>query len=404
MTYAADLHLHSPYARGTSRQLTLQNLARWAKIKGIDLLSSGDFTHPAWLQETRQVLGEADDGLYELDVVRLVLGTELNCVAEQGGRHRRVHMLVLAPSFQTVDLINAALATKGRLASDGRPTLRVSPRELLATLLDIDGRCAVIPAHLWTPWFGLYGSKSGFDSLEECFGDLTGHVYAVETGLSSDPAMNWRVPSLDDVSIVSFSDAHSLPKLGRELTVLPGKPSYDGLMESLKSQSISYTIEFFPEEGKYHDSGHRKCGVRLSPEEASRNGSRCPECGGRMTLGVMQRVEELASRGVTTWVDEEGYTRSDNGRPPFRSMVSLQQIISEGLGCGPNTKKAQSTYSSLVERFGNELSVLTVAPTGDIEGVAGDRIAEGIGRVRVGNVNIEPGYDGLYGSVKVWPD
>ena len=404
MTYAADLHLHSPFARATSRHLTLKNLAHWAKIKGIDLLSSGDFTHPAWLQETRRVLEEADDGLFELDGVHFILGTEVNCVAEQGGRNRRVHLLVLAPGFQTAERINSALASWGRLASDGRPTLRVSPRELLATLLDIDGRCIVIPAHLWTPWFGLYGSKSGFDSLEECFGDLTEHVYAVETGLSSDPAMNWRVPSLDGVSIVSFSDAHSLPKMGRELTVLHGEPSYDGLMESLKTQSLAYTIEFFPEEGKYHYSGHRRCGVRLSPAEVSEQGGRCPECGRKMTLGVMQRVEELAARCVTTRVNEEGYTMSDNGRPPFKSLVSLQQIISEGLGFGPNSKKVQSAYTDLAERIGSELKVLTEASIADIEMVAGERVAEGIGIVRAGDISIEPGYDGEYGRVRVWSD
>ena len=404
MSYVADLHLHSPFSRGTSRQLTLENLSGWAKIKGIGLLSSADFTHPAWFQETRGKLRETADGLFELDGVLFVLGTEVNCIAEQGGRSRRVHILVFAPSFQTVELINTALSTKGALSSDGRPILHISARDLLGTLLDIDGRCLVIPAHLWTPWYGLYGSKSGFDSLEECFGDLAGHVYAVETGLSSDPAMNWRVPSLDDVSVVSFSDAHSLPNIGRELTVLPGEPSYDGLVESLKTQSIDYTVEFFPEEGKYHHSGHRNCGVRYSPPEVSRNGQSCPKCGRRLTLGVMQRVDELAGREVETSTDADGLVRGDNGRPPFKNLVALRQIISEALDRGPDTKKAKDLYNKLVSRFGNELSVLTAASPSDVGAVAGDRVAEGIARVRARDILIEPGYDGLYGTVKVFPE
>jgi uncharacterized protein (TIGR00375 family) len=311
---------------------------------------------------------------------------------------------VFAPSIPSAERVNTALAATGNLGSDGRPTLHLSPRELVGTLLDIDSRCLVIPAHLWTPWFGLYGSKSGFDSLEESFGDLAGHIYAVETGLSSDPAMNWRVPSLDGVSIVSFSDAHSLPKLGRELTVLPGEPSYDGLTESLMSQSIIRTIEFFPEEGKYHYSGHRRCGVRFSPAEVHSVGRRCPRCGGRLTMGVMQRVEELAGRAVETWVDEAGLTRADNGRPPFRKMVALRQIVSESLGIGPDTKRVRDIYLDLVSAIGNELSVLTETPPSEIATLAGERVAEGIARVRSGDIAIEPGYDGVFGTVRIWPD
>ncbi len=404
MSYVADLHLHSPFSRGTSKQLTLENQSRWAKIKGIDLLSSADFTHPTWFQETRTKLRETGDGLFEYDGVLFILGTEVNCIAEQDGRSRRVHILLFAPSFQTMEHINTALAGRGALSSDGRPILHISPRDLLRILLDIDSRCLLIPAHLWTPWYGLYGSKSGFDSLDECFGDLAGHVYAVETGLSSDPAMNWRVPSLDDLSIVSFSDAHSLPNLGRELTVLPGEPTYDGLVESLKTQSIEYTVEFFPEEGKYHHSGHRNCGVRYSPHEVSRNGQTCPKCGKRLTLGVMQRVDELSGRNVKTSTDPDGLVRGDNGRPPFKNLVSLRQIISEALDSGPDTKKAKTLYDKLVSQFGNELSVLTDAPPPDVGAVAGDRVAEGVARVRARDILIEPGYDGLYGTVKVFPE
>ena len=404
MPYVADLHVHSPYSRGTSPQLTFGNLAHWARIKGIDLLATGDFTHPTWLEEIRGRLEPSEDGLFEHRGCKFILGTEVNCNAEQGGRSRRVHVLVYAPSMDSAERINAALSARGNLASDGRPTLHLSARDLLCVLLDIDSRCLVIPAHLWTPWFGLYGSKSGFDSLEECFGDMAGHIHAVETGLSSDPTMNWRVPSLDNVSIVSFSDAHSLPKLGRELTVFPGEPSYDGLRESLMGQRIDYTVEFFPQEGKYHYSGHRKCGVRYSPAEANKNGPSCPQCGRRLTLGVMQRVEDLAGRDVTAWVDDRGFTRAENGRPPFKTLVSLRQIISEGLGSGPDSKMVRDAYLGLTSEFGSELAVLTEAPSSDIARVAGERLAEGVARVRAGAISIEPGYDGVYGTVKVWPD
>ena len=404
MPYVADLHVHSPYSRGTSPQLTFDNLAHWARTKGIDLLATADFTHPRWFEEIRDQLQPCEDGLFERSGCKFILGTEVNCNAEQGGRSRRVHVLVYAPSTDTAQRINAALGTKGSLASDGRPTLHLSARDLLCVLLDIDSRCLVIPAHLWTPWFGLYGSKSGFDSLEECFGDMAGEVHAVETGLSSDPAMNWRFPSLDNVAIVSFSDAHSLPKLGRELTVFPGEPSYDGLRESLMAQRIEYTVEFFPQEGKYHYSGHRKCGVRYSPAEANKNGPSRPQCGRRLTLGVMQRVEELAGRDVATWVDDRGLTRAENGRPPFKTMVSLGQIISEGLGSGPDSKRFRDTYLSLTSEFGSELAVLIEAQSSDIARLAGERLAEGVTRVRAGDISVEPGYDGLYGTVRVWPD
>ena len=403
MTYVADLHTHSPYARGTSNQLTFENLAKWAKFKGIDLLASGDFTHPAWFRETGEKLRDAGNGLFELGGVSFILGTEVNCVAPQGGRNRRVHLLVFVPDLPAVERINAALASRGKLGSDGRPTLRISPKDLVSLLLDIDSKCMVVPAHLWTPWFGLYGSKSGFDSIEECFEDMSGHIHAVETGLSSDPAMNWRVPSLDGVSIVSFSDAHSLPKLGRELTVFPGRPSYDGLSEALKAQNIAYTVEFFPQEGKYHYSGHRKCGVRLSPEQVDRNGRRCPACSGLLTLGVMQRVEELAGRAVETWVDEDGLTRSALGRPPFKTLIALQQVIAESLGRGLGTAAVRKSYLELVSRLGNELSVLMEASPSDIALIAGGRVSEGVERVRAGHVSIEPGYDGLYGTVRIWP-
>ncbi len=408
MSYAADLHIHSSYAYATSPDLNLANLAKWARIKGIDLLATGDFTHPLWLQQIRQTLEDTGDGLFALGDVKFVLGTELSCVAPQDGRGRRVHLLVFARSLSVVDGINQRLAAAGAaLAGDGRPTLRMTPRDLVLMLLEIDDGCLVIPAHAWTPWYGVFGSKSGFDSLAECFGDVVGHISAIETGLSSDPAMCWRVPELDGVSLVSFSDAHSLPKLGRELSVFNGEPSYSGLIDALWRQDIAYTIEFFPEEGKYHNSGHRKCGVSCGPDEVAEHGAPCPVCGKPMTLGVMQRVAELGSRTVHTFRDQGGLTRSDNGRPPFRSLISLQQILSESMGVGVNTKRVRTAYFSLVDTFGSELATLLDAPADDIAAAlpeGGDRVAEGVAKVRSGDVVIKPGFDGQYGTVRVWPD
>ncbi|MCI0888564.1 MAG: hypothetical protein J4N28_02970, partial [Chloroflexi bacterium] len=265
MTYAADLHLHSSYAMATSPSITLESMASWAAIKGIDLLATADFTHPVWLAELKAKLEPLDDGLFALRAkapaaVRFVLGTEVSCVYAQGGRTRRLHLLLLAPDFDAVDRLCAALAPHGKLASDGRPTLRLSAREVVAAALGADERCEVIAAHAWTPWYGAYGSKGGFDSLAEAFGDMLPHVHAIETGLSSDPSMNWRVPELDAMSIVSFSDAHSPSRIGRELTVFDGEPSYDGLRAALADGAIAYTVELHPEEGKYHYDGHRKCG------------------------------------------------------------------------------------------------------------------------------------------------
>ena len=408
MTYTADLHIHSSYAYATSPSLNFENLAHWAKLKGIDLLASADFTQPEWFAESKAKLRESGNGLYEYGGVKFILGTEVNCTARVGGRARRVHILIFAPSLSSVSRINDALKQRGaKLDGDGRPTLSMSPRDLLELLLDIDPRCIMIPAHAWTPWFGIFGSKSGFDSLKECFGDLTPHIHAIETGLSSDPVMCWRVPELDDVSIVSFSDAHSLPKLARELTIFNGSASYDGLADALRTQDIAYTIEFFPEEGKYHHSGHRKCGVSLTSDDVNEYGSACPVCKRPMTLGVVQRVEELARREHSVHRDEDGLVRSPDDRPPYRSLVSLQQILSEVMSVGVNTKRVQGAYTSLVEQFGSELNVLLDVPSGEVAAALpryGQAAAEGLERVRTGDIHVVPGFDGQYGTVKVWPD
>ena len=408
MTYTADLHIHSSYAYATSPSLNFENIAHWARLKGIDLLASADFTQPEWFAESKAKLTEADEGLYEYDGVKFILGTEVNCTARVGGHARRVHILVFAPSLSSVSRINDALKRRGaKLDGDGRPTLTMSPRDLLEMLLQIDPRCIMIPAHAWTPWFGIFGSKSGFDSLEECFGDLTPHIHAIETGLSSDPAMCWRVPDLDDVSIVSFSDAHSLPKLARELTIFNGRPSYDSLAAALRTQDIAYTIEFFPEEGKYHHSGHRRCGVSLTTDEVNEHGSACPVCKRPVTLGVMQRVEELARRKHDIHRDRNGLVRSLKDRPPYRSLVSLQEILSEAMGVGVNTKRVQGAYMSLVENLGSELDVLLSIPSGEVAATLprfGGIVADGLERVRAGDIHVIPGFDGQYGTVRVWPE
>jgi len=403
VSYTADLHIHSRYAYATSSALTLENLAVWAKLKGIDLLAAGDFTHPGWFQELQEKLEPAEQGLYLYKGVKFVLGTEISCVYSQGQRQRRVHLLLFAPGLEAVTRLNRRLAAHGNLASDGRPTIARSARDIAALALDTDLDCILIPAHAWTPWYGVYGSKSGFDSLEDCFLDLTPQVRAVETGLSSDPAMNWLVPELRDRTIVSFSDAHSLPKLGRELTVFPGQPGYTALREALEFNRVEYTVEFYPEEGKYHFDGHRACGVRQSPEESSINGGRCPQCHRPLTLGVAHRTAAL-SRGKSHWAkDAAGFTSAGDGRPPFIRLVPLQEIIAQALGQAETSRRVQKEYHRLISVLGNELHILVKASPADLAAAAGEHMAQGILHARRGEVETEPGFDGKYGRVLVYP-
>ena len=408
-TYTADLHLHSRYAYATSKQLSLENLAAWAKIKGIDLLSSADFTHPAWLQELRQGLVEDGTGLFEHNGVKFVLGAEVSCVYRQGERGRRVHMLVFAPDMATVELLNAKLGRHGNLASDGRPVLGLSARDLVELALESNPQCLLIPAHIWTPWYGILGSKSGFDSLEECFLDMTPHIHAVETGLSSDPAMNWMIPELAGRTIVSFSDAHSLAKLGREVTVFQGELSYRGLAGALASQGVGYTVEFYPEEGKYHFSGHRKCGVRQGAQETLGSDGRCPVCGRPMTLGVLHRMAAMSLRDTseppTADLREDltggGMVSSPLGRPPFIRLVPLQEIISQTVRSGTASKRVQNAYQQLVGELGSELVILIKSSYSELQQAGGEQLAQAVLRARAGEVQVEPGYDGVYGRVDV---
>lgn len=401
MTYIADLHLHSAYAYATSKALTLENLAKWAKFKGIDLLASADFTHPVWFEELSQKLTPDGDGLYQFDGVHFVLGTEVSCVYQQGGRQRRVHVLLFAPNLATVARLNLALAGHGNLKPDGRPTLTMSARDLTALTLDINPDCIVLPAHAWTPWYGVFGSKSGFDRLEECFLDMTPAITAVETGLSSDPEMNWGVGDLSNLTIVSFSDAHSLPKLAREVTAFQGPMTYPGLAETLAQNRVAYTVEFYPEEGKYHYDGHRKCGVCLPPAEIPMQSSVCPVCGKPLTLGVLNRTSSLSEGKVAGIKGADGFIQSPDGRPPFIRLVPLQEIIAEVLGQNPNTKRVQSIYLQMIEELGSEIEVLTSATEYDLARVSGERMAQAVLQVRAGDIQVEPGYDGVFGKVSI---
>lgn len=412
MSYVADLHLHSPYAYATSSALTLKNLAHWARFKGVDLLATADFTHPAWLRELEENLVEESPGLYGYGGVRFIVGTEVSCVFQQGGRGRRVHLLVFAPGLATAARLNRALAPHGNLESDGRPTLTLSARDLTALVLETSPDCIVMPAHIWTPWYGVYGSKSGFDRLSEAFGDMAPQIYAVETGLSSDPEMNWAVPELAGKAIVSFSDAHSLPKLAREATVFDGELSYSGLADSLRFNRVPYSVEFHPEEGKYHFDGHRKCGVSQHPEVTQRQGSRCPVCRRPLTLGVLNRTRQLAQGEPPKALAAakaggpplpDGLIPAREGRPPFIRLIPLQEIVAGVLRQGPNTKRVQAVSQLIVAELGSELVALLWACAADLEKAAGPELAQAILQARRGDIYVDPGYDGVYGKIALLP-
>ena len=401
--FVADLHLHSRYAYACSNQLTLDNIAATARGKGIELLATGDFTHPGWLAELEERLVPDGDGAFLYGGVRFVLGTEISCVYRQGGRGRRLHVLLFLPSLDSVRRFNAALERGGaKLAGDGRPTVKMSAPELTSLALDIDPLAILIPAHLWTPWYGALGSKSGFDSLEECFRDMAPHIAAVETGLSSDPAMNWAVPGLAGRAIVSFSDAHSLPNLAREATVFRGAPTYSGLKAALAGNRIAYTVEFYPEEGKYHFDGHRNCGVSQSPAETRESGEACPVCGRTLTVGVLHRVEALCSPNAAPSPDADGFVRSIEGRPPFLRLLPLEELLASVLGVGRKSKRVQMQYAKLCRELGSELNVLVHAGQADLEAVTSETVAQAVLNARTGRVSVEPGFDGQYGRVRVW--
>jgi uncharacterized protein (TIGR00375 family) len=393
----ADLHIHSRYSRATSQEMSVPKIVEYAKLKGIGMVGTGDFTHPAWFKELKEHLTERD-GVYENGGVRFVLNVEVNNIYTRHGRLRRVHNLIFAPDFQTCDRINKYLGRYGKLASDGRPILSLDTYDMYRALLDLSPAVFIIPSHIWTPWFSMFGSSSGFDAIDECFGDLKDRFFAVETGLSSDPAMNWRLSVLDNYALVSNSDAHSPSRLGREANVFKEDLNYDGLVEVLKSRDPTrflYTIEFYPEEGKYHFDGHRKCDVRLSPREARFNNNLCPVCSKNLTIGVLHRVEALADR-------EEGFLPP--GRIPYKNLIPLEEIIAEANNVGRDTAVVRNEYLKLCRHFGSEFEVLINAAPEALKEATQEKIAQGVIRARQGEVIINPGYDGEFGTVRIFPE
>ncbi len=395
MNVVCDLHVHSKYSRATSRDMDLESLSLWAKRKGIHVVGTGDFTHPVWMRELRAKLQPAEPGLYRYNDARFLLTAEVSNVYAQDGRLRKVHNILLSPSFQVCERIAAVLGRFGNLMADGRPTLTMSCAKLVEYVMEISEDCLVIPAHAWTPWFSVLGSQSGFDDLQSCFGDQVGHIRAIETGLSSDPPMNWRCSFLDGVTLVSFSDAHSPSKLGREATVLDCELSYGALVEAIRRGRVAYTIEFFPQEGKYHYDGHRTCGVRWPPRTTRQHGGRCPKCGRAVTVGVLHRVENLADR-------EEGWRPP--GRPPYRNLIPLEEILAEAFGQGTGTARVREEYLKILDRFGNELAVLVDVPVEELARATHPKVVEGIRRMREGSVHIEPGFDGEFGRIRLFEE
>jgi uncharacterized protein (TIGR00375 family) len=419
--FIADFHIHSKYSRACSKQLDLEHISAWSRIKGINIVACADFTHPKWYAELFEKLEETREGLYELkkeyrvlgdDVVRefspvlisapqyFILATEISCIYSKDKKVRRVHLIVCAPSLPIVAKINTMLATIGNLSADGRPILGIDVRDLVARIRDISDECFFIPAHAWTPWFSVFGSFSGFNTLEECFGDMTPYISAIETGLSSDPKMNWRLSGLNRITLVSNSDAHSLEKLGREANIFSGATlSYPTLCSALRAPgtggsglSFEATIEFFPEEGKYHLDGHRLCKFSCEPARTAQLGGICPACKKPLTVGVLNRVAKLSDQDADT---------QKNSRIPFFSIIPLQEIISQVIGVGVQSKAVRGMYKKVINRCGSEFDILLNVPTEELEKNCSSQIADALTAMRRGEIEISPGYDGEYGTIHV---
>ena len=407
MKMIADLHIHSRFSMATSKEGTPENLDFWARKKGISLIGTGDFTHPVWREELKERLVSEGNGLYRLrdayvkeesrkfpgEGTRFVVSGEISSIYKKNGKTRKVHNVILLPSLEAADAMAQRLEKIGNIHSDGRPILGLDSHDLLEMMLDVCPEGILIPAHIWTPHFSVLGAKSGFDSVEECFEELAPYIHALETGLSSDPAMNWRISKLDRYQLVSNSDAHSPSKLGREANLLDIDCSYEGLYRAIQTgEGLEGTVEFFPEEGKYHFDGHRKCGVSLSPVEAERLGGICPVCGKKLTMGVDHRVEQLADRA-------EGFVKKDGKK--YESLVPLPEVISACIGYSTASKKVQGCFEQMIQTLGTEFDILRNVPSEDIKSCAGERIAEEIENVRTGNVKRIPGYDGEYGKIEL---
>ena len=429
MHYVADLHLHSKYSRAVSPQMILPVMAQFARQKGLDILTASDWTHPVWFKEIQTLLEEAGEGVYRLkdDVkgakeVLFLLSTEISSIYKQGDKLRRIHNLIFVPSIEVAEKVNKELIKRGcNLNADGRPIVGLSSKALLELILNIDERSFLIPCHIWTPHFGIYGSASGFDSLEEAFGDLAKYIYGIETGLSSDPDMNWQTKELMHKAILSFSDAHSAPKMGREATVFDLEaPIYENIRQAIMRLSpeakktankIAYTIEFYPEEGKYHFSGHRNCKVVLNAKEVREKGTICPVCRRKLTEGVFMRVEQLSDpkffgRAIPKH-NELGlkwYTDKLKIQPPYVKLVPLLEIAAESLGSTVASQKSQNLFTKLCAELGSEIEVLLRTPIVAIEKVGSSRLAEGVRKVREGSIVIDPGFDGEFGKVAIWSE
>ena len=402
MRFIADFHIHSKFSRATSREMEVETLARWAKKKGIALLGTGDFTHPTYFAELRAKLEPLGNGLLRLRKgdpgVQYILTTEVSNIYTQDGRVRRIHTLIFVPSFEVAEAIRSKLGNLGKLSSDGRPIFSFTAKELAKMIFDISMDCLVIPAHAWTPWFSIFGANSGFDSIEECFGEMSSHIHAIETGLSSDPEMNWRWSALDSLTLLSNSDAHSPSRLGREANAFDCALDYQEITETVRKKDrkkLLFTIEFFPEEGKYHYDGHRQCGVIFSPSQTKANQYLCPTCHKKLTVGVMHRVEELADRS-------EGFIPK-NAIPSIH-LIPLEEIIAEALGVRVGTKAVESEYERLTERGGSEFRILLDATPDELTSFVPPNIFEGIIRMRQGKVSIVPGHDGVYGKIDLFPE
>jgi uncharacterized protein (TIGR00375 family) len=396
MEFIADLHIHSKYSRATSRDMDIKHLAEWAKLKGITLMGTGDFTHHIWLEELKHTLEDCANGLFKYAGIYFMLTAEVSSIYSKGGRTYRIHNLIYSPSFKSVEKINERLGRIGNLASDGRPILGLDVAELAQIIFDIDENCMIVPGHIWTPWFSVFGSMSGFDKIEDCFEKHTEKIFALETGLSSDPAMNWRLSALDRFSLISNSDAHSPSKIGREANVFNCELDYSAIREVLKSKDkkkFLYTIEFFPEEGKYHYDGHRLCGVRWSPNETRQHNGRCPKCGKLVTIGVVNRVEKLADR-------PEGFKPQDP--VPFKNLIPFAEIIAEAKGIAKASLGVERDYRAYLAKFGTEFDLLLKVPKGELLKGLPPKVAEGVLRVREGKVNIKAGFDGEFGTISIF--
>ncbi len=402
MKIIADFHVHSKYARATSKNLDLFELAKWSQIKGVNVVACGDFTHPKQFKDIQENLIADGSGLYDLKDgttgVKFLMGTEVACIYRHKDATRRVHHCIFAPSIEVVAKFNQALTDRGcKLASDGRPILGMSSKELLQIMLDTDPRMVMIPAHVWTPWFALFGSKSGYDSVEDCFEDLSEHIFALETGLSSDPEMNWALSNLDKYTLISNSDAHSGPKIGREANVFElAELSYGSLIAAIKNKNpkeFLYTIEFFPEEGMYHFDGHRLCNVSLNPAETRKLKNICPVCKKPITVGVLHRVDNLR--------DQE-FGRRPEGAIPFKKIIPLTEIIADYFDQGVQSKRVQDLFFRIIQKFSTEFSVLLDVDLEELKQVMPENLALGILRVRAQEAHLIPGYDGVYGQVEIF--